>query len=64
MAGSISAAQRLGNTAPKKYRSGDEPIVPTIDRKTFCAHGDVLNHLADWSVEFMLAMVAWHGIPL
>ena len=29
MAGSISAAQRLDSTAPKKRRNGDEPLATT-----------------------------------
>ena len=32
VAGSISAAKRWGNTAPKKYRSGGEPFATLCDR--------------------------------
>ena len=50
----ISAAQCLGNTAPKKHRGGGDTlsdlIGPGIEPQTFRADGDVFNHYANQSV--------------
>ena len=54
VAGPIIVAERLGNTAPQKRRSGDEPLGHTVvdltQDQTSRADSDVFHHYANQSV--------------
>ena len=57
MAGPISAAYRLGNTAPKKRCSGGEPLAtlltgPRVEAQTYRANIDVLVHYPNQTMYF------------
>ena len=49
--GSISAAQRLGHTAPKKHFSGADTVTdltgPVIEPRTSRVDSDVFNHFGN-----------------